>query len=82
MASRRKRGPVAFRPRLSAGLALSTKFEHTPGVVGYQGSPIPNLRARRLSAFGQLAIRAAGYLLLKPQAALHFYELGLVEDEP
>jgi len=23
MASRRKRGPVAFRPRLSAGLALS-----------------------------------------------------------
>ena len=35
-----------------------------------------------MSAFGQLAIRAAGYLLLKPQAALHFYELGLVEDEP
>jgi hypothetical protein len=24
MASRRKRGPVAFRPRLSAGLALSS----------------------------------------------------------
>ncbi len=30
MASRRKRGPVTFRPRLSAGLALSAKSEHTP----------------------------------------------------
>ena len=27
MASRRKRGPVAFRPRLSAGLALSVITE-------------------------------------------------------
>ena len=26
MASRRKRGPVAFRPRLSAGLALSLQL--------------------------------------------------------
>ncbi len=32
-ASRRKRGPVAFRPRLSAGLALSAKSEHTPTVL-------------------------------------------------
>ena len=33
MASRRKRGPVAFRPRLSAGLALSAKSKHTPTVL-------------------------------------------------
>ena len=26
MASRRKRGPVAFRPRLKTGLALSKRF--------------------------------------------------------
>jgi len=43
---------VAFRPRLSAGLALSAKSEHTPGVVGYQGSPILDLRERGMSAFG------------------------------
>ncbi len=30
MASRRKRGPVTFRPRLSAGLALSVQMELTP----------------------------------------------------
>jgi hypothetical protein len=45
---------VAFRPRLSAGLALSAKSEHTPGVVGYQGSPTLNLRKRRMSVYGLL----------------------------
>ncbi len=73
---------MAFRPRLSASLALSAKAEHTLGVIGYQGYPILNLRERRMTAFGQIAIRAAGYLLLNPQAALHFYELGLVQDGP
>ncbi len=32
-ASRRKRGPVAFRPRLSTGLALSTWAKPTPIVL-------------------------------------------------
>ncbi len=44
---------MAFRPRLSASLALSAKAEHTLGVVGYQGSQTLNLRESRTSAFGQ-----------------------------
>ncbi len=53
MASRRKRGPVAFRPRLLAGLALSIKYKHTPEVILYQGSPALNLSECRMSALGR-----------------------------
>ncbi len=36
MASRRKRGPVAFRPRLSAGLALSLSSYKRMGTDSHQ----------------------------------------------
>ncbi len=36
MASRRKRGPVAFRPRLSAGLALSLSSSNRMGADSHQ----------------------------------------------
>ena len=36
MASRRKRGPLAFRPRLSAGLALSLLCpEYRESLIGW-----------------------------------------------
>ena len=43
MASRRKRGPVAFRPRLSAGLALSLEiFIHPPNTQFQRNQVVSN----------------------------------------